>query len=150
MLFLKKKCLWKYYSRSIAFSQDRQHWGWRLLSPQVSHCLAKRCEFKLIFIRPAQDIISKLLTPTKAVWKTESAAGPCAIVMGIETVKFCWRSPVEGRGGNCGLKGPLKRIVPNASPGGRQTEFVVVHDPIATQSSMYGVKVSYKINVSAV
>ena len=41
-------------------------------------------------------------------------------------------------------------MILKAWPGGMQTEFVVVHDPIATQSSMDGVKVSYKINVSAV
>lgn len=43
-------------------------------------------------------------------------------------------------------------MVPNASPGGRQAEFVVVHEniPITIPSSVEGVKVSYNINVSAV
>ena len=52
------------------------------------------------------------------------------------------------------MKGPLKRMVPNASPGGRQTEFVVVHEnsPITTPSGVEGVygEVTYKINVSAI
>ena len=50
------------------------------------------------------------------------------------------------------MKGSLlvKRMVPSAWPGGGQTEFVVVHEniPITIPSSVEGVKVSYKINVS--
>ena len=110
---------------------------------------AKMEKFNIIR-RPAQDVLSKPLTPIKAGWNMESSAGPGANVEGLVTVKFCCRGPVEDCRGNFGSKGPLKRMVPKAWPGGRQTEFVVVHDPIATQRSMDGVKVSYKINVSAV
>ena len=120
------------------------HWGRWLLSPPMPNFQPKNVNWILLF-RPAQDII-KLLTPTKAAWKTESSAGPSSNVEGIVTVKFCWGPPVEGGGGNWGSKFPLKRIVPNASPGGRQTEFVVAHgnSPIAITSSVEGVKVSYK------
>ena len=45
-------------------------------------------------------------------------------------------------------------MLPNASPGGRQTEFVLVHEnsPITTPSGVVGVhgEVTYKINVNAV
>ena len=61
---------------------------------------------------------------------------------------------MECDGGNCGSKGPLKRMVPNAWPGGRQTEFVLEHEdiPITTPSGVEGVygEVTYKINVSAI
>ena len=42
-----------------------------------------------IIRRPAQDVLSKPLTPIKAGWNTESSAGPGANVEGIVTVKFC-------------------------------------------------------------
>ena len=122
------------------------------------YCLRK-CPIVLLkganlILSVLSKILFKLLTPTKAVWKTESSAGPFANDKGIMTEKFCWRGPVEGLGGNCGLKGPLKRIVPNAWPGGRQTEFVVVHEnsPITTPSGVVGVhgEVTYKVEVTAV
>ena len=103
-------------------------------------------KWNLILFVVLCKILSKPLTPTKAAWKTESSARPGANVEGIVTVKFCWGGPVEGCGGNCGLKFPLKRMVPKAWPGGRQIEFVVVHEnsPITTPSSVDGVKVSCK------
>lgn len=115
--------------------------------------LLKDANFKLTYFHHAQDII-KSLTPTKPVWKTESSAGPFANVEGIVTVKFCWRGPVEGHSGYWGSKDPLKRMVPNAWPGGRQTEFVLVQEnsPITTPSAVKGVhgKVTYKISITAV
>ena len=133
----------------LLFDGISKHWGWRQPSLQVSRCFAKWCEFNII--RPVQDIIK----PTKAVWKTESCAGPGANSMGTMTEKFCWKGPVkEGLGGNCGLKGLLKRTLPNAWPGGKENWFRYVHEnsPITTPSGVVGVhgEVAYKINVNAV
>ena len=75
---------------------------------------------------------------------------PLGRVDGIVTVKF-WYGGLPGVDEwNWGLKGLLTRMVPNASPAGRQE--LPGHDsiPIATAISTEPVKLSYRNNVSAV
>jgi len=83
------------------------------------------------------------LAPTKETWKTESSAGiPVVRVDGIVIVKF-WYGGFPGVDEwNWGLKGPLTRMVPNASPAGRQE--LPGHDniPITTAISTEPVKLS--------
>lgn len=84
----------------------------------------------------------KCATPINAV--------PVGSVLGICTVKFSngWYGGTLPTG-NCGLNGPLYKIVPRSSEGGMQARVAQDCTPMTTAISSEPVKVSWKTKQNA-